>query len=147
MSSCCHLLPLHALGLAPLSTRQAPWGVTFCTSASVSCCQDGQAEASLWREATFLGSDWEQNQQLFMCEMPHMCQVALCMQPLYFTLSWRLGVQKNVLQILFRRQLFCLLFSLCIFYLTSYPTVSLLWLSIQNYSSVGHSNSCPYHAH
>lgn len=94
MSSCCHLLPLHALGLAPLSTRQAPWGMTFCTSASVSFCQDGQAEASLWREATLLGSDWEQNQQLFMCEMPHMCQVALCMQPLYFTLSWRLEVQK-----------------------------------------------------
>lgn len=94
MSSCWHLPPLHALGLASFSTRQAPWGVTFCTSASVSFCQDGQAEASLWREATLLGSDWEQKQQLFMCKMPHMCQAALCMQPLYSTFSWRLRVQK-----------------------------------------------------
>lgn len=94
MSSYWHLPPLHALGLAPLSTRQAPWGVTFCTSASVSFCQDGQAEASLWREVTLLGSDWEQKQQLFMCKMPHMCQAALCLQPLYSTLSWRPGGQK-----------------------------------------------------
>lgn len=81
-------LPLHALGTALLSTRPAPWGdvpVSFCVI-SVSFCQAGQAEASLGREATLLGSNWEQNQQLFICKILHMChhctgQTALVFHP------------------------------------------------------------------
>lgn len=80
MSSCCHLIPLWALGLHSLLGK--PLGCpAFCLSILVSFCHAGQAEAFPWREATLWGSRLVKDSAC--------ATAALYNPPLHFTLWWR----------------------------------------------------------
>lgn len=127
-------LPLHALGTALLSTRPAPWGDVHSTCVilcHICVILPGWPSWGFPRERSHplriqLGAE---SAAVYMQNSSH-ATTAVGKQPWYFTLSWRTGVRKTVLQFLFRRQLLCFLFLLlsllCMLYLISNPTVFLL---------------------
>lgn len=116
-----------------------------------------QVEISLCSKAAPLVCKWQQAQQLGKCVWENGSRVPLphCMRSLYIPPfmegrspdnSYASSSPKLVQGFLFLHLVPTPTTSLHV-YLISNSTVSLLWLSMQNYLGLGCGHSCPCHAH